>query len=420
MLAVYLIKQHDYKKYNFLVLLIITIAWIPANIMIIKIPSHSLNNWQLPLALSLYIFLEVIWRIPLGMLSRKIVSRAVIIKGTIIAFMFFLLLGIILNNQYSVWLIVIGISLFTATYGLHNQYHLENYSLERVFQSVVILTFVPFISKTIAIIFVQSLLYADVQIDLRWIYLTSILINLIPLAIIFSIKEDKSKVALDRNIPNNFYYRFGLKQGSILFIQVAINVFISRLIFEDFIFTNSGLSTEYWQYASNSLLFVLLPVYLYLGRLLIVFFGIRNMKYGFSLLIIIGISISLFAWEATSSDGLFIAGILIAQIGCSVVMLLLFGTAQHADHKNPELILAMFLTSRSFAGSGSSFTVNYLVINKGSKYITLIFSLALGLSFIFLVFQIIFDNIINKLYTSVIDYEFKEDIKFQKYSHKFK
>lgn len=407
---VFLLKQNSYNAYNFFIFISIIIMWIPVFIIVTEEPHNIFNLTQseLPILLSIYPFLQMIWRIPLGLLSRMLKSRTIVLQLVLVLLIIFSLSAFLLNDEFSPWLLIVGASFLGSTYGLQNQYHVENFDLSKVFRSVSIIIMAPMISKLISLLITAIFLKLN-SISINWIFLLASLLPILPLIGFIIVHENKSTIKLHIDLPDKYKYDYKFKNAVTLALKNAIMSLVASLILNGAIFKIINAPWDAFRYFIVFAPIVSTFLSIYIIRKLLVLIELIKLKYILSIFMIVSILIAL-GGVLLESWIMSVVGLIIFIMSFMPFHTLLFGTIQHADHKNPELILGIYLTVNSFGYGWGAFISRFLSsqvsFNNNDKAI-IIFSIALAIICAFFIFQIFEYKINKKIYTLPIKYEFQ-------------
>ncbi len=344
-------KTKDIQKYNIFIYFTIFIFWLSMSLFHDNFKKFNLEKqtWVWPIIISLFHFVQVVVRIPLGMLSAKKKSRKLIIQ---IASSIFALSAIaVVSANFSLWSLIIGImgaGVFGATFGLDTQYYSENWNIKKVFKSTAIMYTIPVLasatSNLITNIVFQQVSKNNTVEYLRWIILTVVIIHLIWLIYFSYIKEHKETIGLDLGLTkeqNKNIKKIG--KGHLFSIIAFFTAFTLSLA--------KGVKNEYADIKLWLLMATILSIY-FTSTYFIKIFQINHIKLA-SLSIIAICSFIAMILKATHSLQHEVWTVLLIIIIFSGVTLqmVLFGSTLHLDHKHPFLVLGLFLTIRSL-GSG--------------------------------------------------------------------
>ena len=411
-----MINDKNTKKINFFIIFLTFLNYIPFYLLISLIGEiYQFESSYKFLILGLPVFLQGVWRYPVSMMIRKLKSRT---SGFLIVhsiFLFFVLIvSFVKNIDAKVWLLAIAISFPGSSFGFTSQWHLENYNLSKVFKVLSIHTAIPFFAHLLSIIINKQIPkdlpdYESILNVTIW-SLSGISVLIIVLNLIF--KEDKTKFHLDEKIPNNFFYKYKFKNGLILIIELFIFMLLSALMTSKYIIEISSDNLFLYKlvFLSVAYIFVLLT-----HKYILKYLNIKTVKKVIILLLIFNNIISLVLINLNYNSSFLSYSILFINILLSTFYsFVLMGVAQHADHKNPELIFALFLSfSSAFQGLGI-FIINSMElwnIKSATTLSNIVAISALVISISYILFEQVVCNINNKIYATPIEYEFNIIIK---------
>ncbi len=417
-----LLKTNDLKKYNIFIYISLFFFWIAMQIFKQNfgfIKGSMSKPWVWPIIISLYQFTQVAVRIPFGILSAKFKSRKIIIQISAIGF---ILSGITLvASNFAFWSIILtmmGAGMVGATFGLNSQYWSENWNIKKVFWSSVIMFTVPLLTSSLANIIKQS---TNINNDLnpnglslqalRWIILSSLIIETVYVVIYTLVKEKKETIGLDLGAPEDVIHTSkGYAMVWKLSITASLVAFITMLVTNSSIMEKMGVTSVKMREEALSIIMVLsILAAIVTGTYLVKTFSILKIKgvafITLVLSIIVGLILTL---TNTKSAWVWVVTTIIISVSAVVFQVTLFGSTLHLDHKHPALVLGIFLSVRSFALGTGGLVSREIIVNVEQTKIALsiIFSLATLFSVIAIIFHIINRLKMNTYYKTIQNYEF--------------
>ena len=403
-----LIKLNKLTLYNTALYIFLLTSWFT---MYLFKQNNTLNThgvltkwWVWAIVAALFQFTQAAFRVPLGVLSQKLKSRKQVVLFVITLMIASMVL--VITSNFSAWSIILAIiasGFVGATFGLDSQYWSENWDIKRGFVSAAVVFTIPIAARSLSTVINGSFDLGNV--DLYWITMGSIVfgtISVITFALLF--KERTETIMLDnmdpaaRLVVNNKT----MKDAWALSISTALVAGAYTFV--------SSFSTMYVHdsYVVNLIKFISLVSSVITALFLVQRFNVRRI--GLYLVVLSSLVLGVTLITDYMNITLWITLISIASFGFGMYIVTMFGAALHFDHKFPALVLAIFLSVKSFTiGTGQVSAA--LTVHSSSN--VLIGSLIIG---VILTCAIISEAILyfskngTKLIRSAIEYEKGEKI----------
>ena len=363
-----IIKLKNINVFNISILIALTGMWIGFGILATTIIDTE-HSWKWPIILALPQLTQAAFRLPLGKLSQKMVSRKV---PMLIAAIVMVLCSLPLAFGITFTSLIvasIGLGVFGATYGMQNQYWSENWNIRSVFITISILMIVQYIGK-----YTSTLISGSMDINnsnVKWIVIGGTLFSAIVITTYAIFNNEKRLTIMLDNKGSYAKYVSEYKFKHIaIFGIMALLVSFSITLVKGNIFI--GLSSD--EIYKPLILTITIFTSLLTSLVLIRFFNDKKVEM-FSLVIsFIGFMIMAMSLFSIKSTALSMTGFIIALIGTSAYIMNMFGMILHIDHKNSLLVLGIWLTFKSI-GIGTSLLITGEVANTNVdliKYLTII------------------------------------------------
>lgn len=376
---VFLHRGKEFSSFHYALYIVLLISWM--TMFMFKTNPHIESRgfigkswWSWPLIISLYQFTQVIFRLPIGIMAKKLVSR----KIPVMMVMFILLIGLVLvvSSNFADWAIVIGIitaGIMGATFGLDAQYWSENWNIKKGFLSAIIIFTIPFLARQMS----KFINFTFIKIDINLFWVTFIAIALLTVTLIFyalKVKEDKSTIFIDNMNPKAIPF-----ENKSMY-DVFVNAFSASLVTASFTFLtyigailgNLSISQKLIFPFAQIIFVILTPM------LLLKFIKVWNLSLvANALLFTCSIILTILLITNTFNAWSLILLISLINSAFGIYIILMFGATLHFDHKFPALVMGIFLTVKSFF-TGSAELSSTLLLKHTNLSINLLGWIAFG------------------------------------------
>ncbi|MCC3160991.1 MAG: MFS transporter [Mollicutes bacterium PWAP] len=343
------IKHSKFNSYNVWIIIFLFIFWVSIKLVLshnINISSFEKKTWVYPAGFVGFQLIQVLIRVPLGILSQKIKSRQKpIFLAITIGLMMFIPALITDFSVWSIFITFIGAGVFASTYGMQNQYLSENWNLKQIFMTVGILVLIPLAGQNAASLISSTSLEINPN-SLRLIIIIFVCFAFISASIyLFIFPENNNTIQLDNmseqakevaKIPLKKVIFIVVKYCVVIVAFSLVNVFV-YLLNNDYKFIKLVASSI------GSLFGVLISFFVVRK------FSPRLLAYIANIAIIASLIFGTILSFIGASFILWVLFIIILSISSTAFITITVGIFLHFDHKNPNLVLGIFLTFKSMS-----------------------------------------------------------------------
>ncbi len=400
------VKANTILIYSFLLVFTIAMYAITKDIK----RHHDYQPWLMPISLALFQFAQVMVRLPLGKLSQKLRSR----KWPIILALVAMFTGalLVMASDFAAWSIPIGFMLlgvFGATFGIHNQYISESWDIKQGFLSVAIVATLPSLANFITdgvlgVVSLEGIKFHGVENALMWVTLICVVISLLYVGM----RENKDALAINNMIGENASVA-ALKlrdvlimSATVVFISVAVHMVQPLALNEEITSSNIRSKVSVIPLVVNA---IAVAVALLTSFVIIRLIEVHIVALFSNIILLLTFIFGIVLAFVHSNWELWLIFMVFLTIGFSLFQTTMLGTMLHFDHKNPYLVLGIWLTIRSFS-SGVGIAIGEEVVAyhsaiEAAKWIIPIAAVLVVISILYIVFRynsgtkVVFDSVIK-------------------------